>query len=95
MSDDLVYIGGGQMGHGGGRTYQPGESASTTCCVRGMEKQPKPTHEDINKYNYLLCYSKSENCWYAAYDADKGAAWYKWDGNEFCLTDRRHLPKDL
>lgn len=60
-----------------------------------MEKQPKPVHGDIEKYDYFLCYSESKNCWYAAYDADKGAVWYRWDGNTFNLINRRDLPTDI
>lgn len=60
-----------------------------------MGKQSKPKSEDIEKYNYFLCYSESRNCWYAAYDADKGAAWYRWDGNNFHLISRNELPRDL
>ncbi len=57
---------------------------------------PKPIHQDIAKYGYYLQYSPSKDVWYAAYDADKGTVWYKWDGNEFVFLFSNYiLPDDL
>jgi len=64
--------------------------------LQDKNKAEKPIHPDIEKYGYFLMYSKSTNNWYAAYDEDsKGAAWYKWNGNDFDLISRTELPKDL
>lgn len=62
-----------------------------------MEKmQTKPTHEDIEKYDYILQYSLLKNTWYAAYDTDsKGTVWYKWDGTKFKSIFNHELPGDL
>ncbi len=56
----------------------------------------KPVHSDIEKYDLFLLYSPSLECWFAAYDGDKGAAWYRWDGTDFkMLMHPSELPRDL
>lgn len=58
--------------------------------------KPKPIHPDIAKFGYSLLYSPSNDIWYAAYDTEKGSAWYKWTGEEFeFLMDTHALPTDL
>lgn len=56
---------------------------------------PRPVHDDIKKYDYHLKYSATRDTWYAAYDAEKGAAWHRWDEEKFNLISRRQLPNDI